>query len=207
MKNFAYIKSQSANNVDWSKIKHFKQEEFPLDELGLLNRYVVEELDKVREALGVPIIISPVEGAVIRHDDFGNHVNRKSYHYFDHETGRLGQAIDVFLCSLIPFVSPMQIIMRVLGCSRFRGLGLYFDAVLNNEPKLMLHLDLRHEPLVWIGKNCRASNKKRKYYYPSSTTEFMTMLDAGFQEVKLKDISDDELCLRPNGIPENHENN
>lgn len=204
MKNFAYLKSQSASEVDWSKIKHFKQEEFPLDELGLLNRYVIEELDKVREALGVPIIISPVEGAVIRHDDFGKHVNKKSYHYFDHETGRLGQAIDVFLCSLIPFVSPIQLIMRVLGCSRFRGLGMYFDTILDGEPKLMLHLDLRHEPLVWVGKRMN-QHRRRTYFYPSSTSEFMTMMDAGFQELKLKDISDDELCLRPRGIPEDHE--
>lgn len=204
MKNFAYLKSQSASSVDWSKITHFKQEEFPLDELGLLNKYVIEELDKVRESLGVPIKISPVEGAVIRHDDFGNHANRKSYHYFDHETGRLGQAIDVFLCSLLPFVSPMQVIARVLGCSRFRGLGLYFDTILDGKPKLMLHLDLRHEPLVWIGKRMNL-HRKRKYFYPSSTSEFMTMLDAGFQELKLKDMCEDELCLRPKGLPESHE--
>ena len=204
MKNFAYLKSQSAGNVDWSKIRWFKQEEFPLDELGLLNRYVIEELDKVREALGVPIKVSPVEGAVVRHDDFGAHLSRKSYHYFCHETGRLGQAIDVFLCSLLPFVSPMQIIARVLGCSRFRGLGLYFDALLDDKPHLMLHLDLRHDPLVWIGKR-NAQHRKRTYYYPSSTDEFMTLMDSGFKDLKLKDISDDELCMRAKGLPESHE--
>ena len=205
MKNFAYIKSQSASDLDWSKIRWFKQEEFPLDELCLLNKYVVEELDKVRESLGVPIVISPVEGAVIRHDDFNYHVHRKSYHYFDHETGRLGQAIDVFIMSLIPFVSPIQILSRVLGCSRFRGVGFYFDAFLGNQQKLMMHLDLRHEPLVWIGKNRAGGNKKRKYFYPGSTDEFCTMLDAGFKELKLKDMSEDELCLRPKGLPESHE--
>lgn len=202
-----YMKVHSAEQLDWSKIRWFKQEEFPLDELGLLNKQVVEELNKVREALGVPIVISPVEGAVIRYHSHSSGVRneRRSYHYFDEYTGRLGLAVDVFIMSLIPYVSPIQIISRVFGCSRFKGLGMYCDALLNNENKLMLHLDLRPtDPLVWIGKR-RTIHNKREYFYPSTHDDFLIMLDKEFKDLKLKDMTDDELCVRPKGTPESHE--
>ncbi|MCW9065790.1 MAG: hypothetical protein OQJ78_05785 [Ignavibacteriaceae bacterium] len=208
MKENFYVRSQNAENVDWSKIRYFKKEEFPLDELCLLSRYVVEELEKVRDALGVPITISPAEGAVVRHDDFGKRLNKKSYHFFCHETGRLGQAVDVFLGSLIPFVSPMQIITRVLGCSRFRGLGFYFDTHLGKERSLMLHLDLRHDPLVFYAhkpENAKGVKSKRVYFYPKTTDHFMKKLESLFFELKIEDMSEDEICLRPKGLPEHHE--
>ena len=198
-----YTRMQNAENLDWLKIRWFRKEEFPLDELCLLDKRVIEELDRVRDVLEVPINISPAEGAVVRQDNFHGHTTRKSYHYFCHETGRLGQAIDVFLGSLLPFVSPMQIISKILGGSRFKGLGLYFDTRYGNDRALMLHLDLRPDPLVFFAH--RKGSKKREYFYPKTLNGFMTIMEELFLELKIEDTSDDELCLRPNGLPESHE--
>lgn len=203
--NTFYTRNSNAENLDWSKIRWFRKEEFPLEELCLLDKKVVEELDKVRDVLEVPIHISPAEGAVIRQDNFHGHTTRKSYHYFCHETGRLGQAIDVFVGSLIPFASPMQIIMRILGSSRFRGLGLYFDTSFKNQRCLMLHLDLRPDPLVWFTAKIEGNKKYRKYFYPRTKDGFMTIMEELFLTLKEEDTSDEEVCLRPRGLPENHE--
>lgn len=194
MKSSIYTKAKSASEIDWSKIKWFKKDEFNENEIPLLSKYVVEELDKVRDILEIPIHISPVKGAVIRQ----NIEAKNSYHYFDASQNIFGQAIDVFLESLIPFKNPIQILIKILGGSRFKGLGFYFDTFYKNEEKMMLHLDLRHTPVIWFREN-------QKYFYANSDVNFLTNLENHFKNLKSKDTSKEDVCLRKKPLPENHE--
>lgn len=192
-KNFAFVKTLNAErHLDWSKIRYFKPTEFPAEELCLLNKHVVEELDTLRSVLGIPIHVSPAPGAVVRHNEHAQR-QRRSYHFFDADTGKLGQAIDVFLDTLTPFPSPIHIINHTFAFTRFRGLGLYFDTTLNGVPKLMLHLDLRHSPTIWfvrrVSLNIEQPGRKgsrREYVYPKTTRNWMEQLETHFEKFKEK---------------------
>lgn len=170
LQNYAYLRSSSAEALDWSRIKFFTPNEFPLDQLKFLNKYVIEELDVVRDTLRTPIIVSPAEGAVVRfnEDEKGQ---PKSWHD-SAEKRKLGQAIDVFLPSSGD-LSVVETVVRIFAVSRVRGLGIYFDTQLGRESCVMLHLDLRHDPLLWYCPN----QEKRKYIYMHSTRTFFTDLE------------------------------
>lgn len=167
--NFAYIRGSSASNLDWSRIRFFTPSEFPEKELDFLNKYVVEELDKVREGIGIPIFISPVKGGVVRFDP-----TSKSLHA-SNENSPLAQAVDVFIPQSQTLSLP-TIITTVLGLSRFRGLGIYFDTSYEGVPCIMLHLDLRHIPLLWF---CPPKEQgiPRKYLYSSVEKSYFKSLE------------------------------
>ena len=175
-KNHAYIRGASAKALDWSRVRFFKPQEFPLGELEFLNKYVIEELDKLRDVLGIPIKVSPAEGAVVRKDDADETGWPRSWHSTCEKRG-LGQAIDVFLPQA-ESLSAVKILTLALSITRFRGLGFYFDAFLGGEPTLMLHLDLRHDPVVWL---C-PKQEKRNYIYSSSTNNFMALLESEWEK-------------------------
>lgn len=168
--NHAYIRGSSAEALDWSRIRYFKPTEFPLAQLEFLNKYVIEELDKLRNSFGTPIQVSPVEGAVVRfnEDSTGHPV---SWHD-SAKKRKLGQAIDVFL-PRSDDLSPAEVIMKTFSLTRFRGLGLYFDTFLGSQPHLMLHLDLRHDPFLWYCPN----DSVRKYIYSYSSNRFLEELE------------------------------
>lgn len=176
--NYAYVRGSSASALDWGRIRFFKPKEFPLEELQFLNKYVIEELDKVREALEIPIYISPVKGAVVRfrETESGNPVG-----WHDSVKRRqLGQAIDVFIPNS-NHLSLVDLLTKSFSLTRFRGIGVYFDTFFKGEPCIMLHFDLRHDPLSWYCPPKEESEKRqyifstgRKCYYQEIETLWNT---------------------------------
>lgn len=174
--NHAFIRGQSCASLDWGKVKYFQPKEFPLGELDFLNRYVIEELDKVREALGTPLIPSPAPGAVVRFDAVDELGWPTSWHA-SCEKRKLGQAIDVF----VPQAENLhlaEVIAKIFGATRFRGVGFYFDAHLGGKPTFMMHLDLRHVPLFFF---C-PKDISRRYVYPHLEKDFLSWLEKEWED-------------------------
>jgi len=116
-------------------IRNFTWNEFP-ESPELADPKLLLALDYLRDDLGVPIIPSPVPGALARFDG-----SKTSQHY---AVDRLSTGCDVFIrCS--PFKAYSIILQS--GC--FTGVGIYFDTQYAGKPHVMFHLDIRDEPLMW----------------------------------------------------------
>lgn len=162
--NYAYIRGSSAANMDWGRVRYFKPNEFPLEELEFLNKYVVEELDKARDVIGIPVFVSPVKGAVVRFRE-----NEQGYPFGWHDSAekrKLGQAVDVFIPDSKK-LTVVDLITTVISITRFRGMGIYFDTIYEGKPCVMLHFDLRHDPILWYCPPRNRETEDRKYLYSS----------------------------------------
>jgi len=171
--NFAYYRAQSASNLDWSRIRYFQKDEFPEEEIEFLNKYVIEELDKLRDVLVTPIKISPAKGAVVR---FPQTEGGQPTSWHDScEARKLGQAIDIFIPDTHKLFC-VDLLIKVFGNTRFRGVGFYFDTSYEGQPTIMLHLDLRHRPTLWYCPK-RSENTRRDYNFSTNKANFLTELE------------------------------
>jgi hypothetical protein len=127
------------------QIKNYKKDEFPKDPTKYANPELIIRLDKLRDFLGKPVYPSPVKNALARFSG-----SKTSRHY---AVGRLSDACDVFIEG-----DKFEVYSKVLKSNLFTGIGLYFDTKYKNKPWMMMHLDLRENPLMWF--------RDITYYYP-----------------------------------------
>ncbi|WP_162558537.1 hypothetical protein [Saliniradius amylolyticus] len=128
------------------KLKHFAPSEFGAW-YPLMNSELLQKLDALREELGSPIHVSPVNGALGRHGGSGDH----SQHNVD-MWGEV-RAIDVFPTLNGEYITTAQQRQTVYDAARkvgFTGIGLYTDT----QPGNMLHVDVRtdkteSQPALW----------------------------------------------------------
>jgi hypothetical protein len=123
-----------AKRVSKPKLKYFTPAEFgPL--YTFINNDLLVKLDQFRELWGRPVVVSPVDGGVGRHDD------SKSQHNINlfGET----RAIDVFPSGMND-IGERQRALRLAKQVGFTGIGLYTDT----RPSNMLHVDVRQSPTL-----------------------------------------------------------
>ncbi len=129
-------------------MKHFGPQEFP-DPIAQAHPDLLLSLDALREYVGVPVIPSPVTGALARTDG-----SPKSMHYAGGD--RLSKACDVFIDA-----PKFEVFTKVIKSDLFTGIGFYFDTYYKGILWMMLHLDLRLTPLMWY--------RDKDYYYNKGT--------------------------------------
>ena len=135
---------------------NFSHNEFPEGEAVHADPRLVEALQAFRTELGSAIAPSRVEGALARFDDGSLHSEHSARQ-------RLSTAVDVFP------ENPIQAFL--LAPKYFGGYGIYLDTRGNDgKTAIMLHLDLRKEPLWWIRIN-------GKYIYPKTEVECVAALE------------------------------
>lgn len=127
------------------KLQHFTPSEFGVWYL-LMNADLLVALDEFREQWGAPVVISPVEGGIGRHDDSGSR----------HNVSKFGevQAIDIF--PKVPdglggyrYIETTEELQRAYDIAKavgFGGRGVYTDTV----PGFMLHVDVREDETMWV---------------------------------------------------------
>lgn len=147
-----------ASNLDFSDVDYFSRSEFPtlstdvgdFSILEFIDAKLIRALSRYREALGHPVIPSPVAGAWVREGG-----STGSQHYIGpvklYENGkpraqRLGVAGDFF-----PLCDIRKAFVIALGMPEFGGVGVYLDTQRNGAPTPMMHLDLRKGPRqIWL---------------------------------------------------------
>jgi hypothetical protein len=129
---------RSAAELDWARdVRYFKRAEFRgatfiggpvVDLTPMIDARVVLAADELRALLGLPLIVSHVDGAVVR--TYGSATSR---HY--HGDGRLSDALDLF--------SPQAPLERVFELAAslpaIGGVGLYP----HTSPHPLIHVDVR----------------------------------------------------------------
>ena len=137
--------------INWHRVNHFHKKE-NWGDVSLVDPVLIYSLDIFRKQLGVPVYISPVEGAVVAK---AGH-SRKSYHYPIMGV-RLCQAADVF-----PECSLLHAFITAMKGNIFAGIGVY-PYWEWEEKELIggLHLDIRGgtEKTLWW------RDKANKYNY------------------------------------------
>lgn len=128
---------RSAAELDWSReVRFFKREEFRgatfiggpvVDLTPMLDARVVLAADDLRALLGVPLIVSHVDGAVVR--TYGDSSSR---HY---AVGRLSDALDLFS----PQASLDRVFELAASVPAIGGVGLYP----HTSPHPLVHVDVR----------------------------------------------------------------
>lgn len=174
----------------WGEIDHFVRKEFDDPRYqgsgDLIALEVVKALDEARERLGAPVIIHKANKGGVAFDGHSSH----SYHYpqlKNPETGRPffppisspfdweelevmqpAKAADLHVGHrrvngrLVPVPYGEQ--MAVFWLVGFRGIGLYPGW----RPYAGWHLDIRTDPLLWIGLDLPSTTPgktKREYIY------------------------------------------
>lgn len=143
--------------VDWSKIEHFKPEDFADPEYPGSWIYMAPEtvyrLDRLRKETGWPIVPHNrygIRGCVCV-DAHGH--SDKSYHYVDHPEGC--SAVDWhFACKADARDQAFAVLT-----SGFRGLGIYYDWHWGGVLLAVgFHTDGRLRPQVW-------KREKGEYFY------------------------------------------
>jgi len=122
--------------INGTKINNFSVSEFPEDPVKHAEPKLILRLDQLRDLIGKPIYPSPVKGALARFS--GRNTSR---HY---ALNRLSDACDVFIEG-----DKFETYTKILRSNLFPRMGLYFDTQYRNKPWMMLHLDLKPEPLLW----------------------------------------------------------
>lgn len=135
------ITNTNAINGDWGLVDNFAASEWKQNssELYDLDFGVILMADRVRDAIGVSMYPSPVDGAFSR--KYGSTTSR---HY---AVGKLSIAGDFF----IPNMSAVEVLVRLYAMKdRPKGLGIYLDTIYNGVPCVMIHIDLREDEALWI---------------------------------------------------------
>jgi hypothetical protein len=111
-------------------------------DLHRVDAQFVLDLQWFRNRTGIPMLLSPVQGALSRTDDGA--VNSRHF-----AVNRLCDAGDFF-------PDPSQFFecwFAAIHCERFGGIGIYADTRLNGKPRPLLHLDTRPKtgmvPIMW----------------------------------------------------------
>lgn len=126
----------TAADLDWSRIRHFERDEFrgaafaggpAIDLTPMIDARLIFALDELRELLGAPLIVSPVDGAVVRLD--GDPASR----HYGHQ--RLSDACDLFT----PRASLDRCFEAAQRVSEIGGVGLYP----HTRPHPLIHIDTR----------------------------------------------------------------
>lgn len=126
----------SAAELDWSQIRYFTRDEFRgatfaggpvIDLTPLLAASVVLAADELRARLGVPLVPSHVDGALVRI------YNDQSRHFAGE--GRLSDALDLFT----PQASLAQVFEAAADIPAIGGVGLYP----HTRPHPLVHIDTR----------------------------------------------------------------
>ena len=118
------------NKIDFfdTYIKHFKPAEFRNSLIFLKNDLFIK-LDKFRDTVNAPVIISPAKGALLR-IGFST-----SAHY-------KGKAADIFVDTDMPFLQ----LVKIAKETGFTGIGIYPDWKLAGHSNAKgMHLDVRKE--------------------------------------------------------------
>jgi len=137
-------------------IRNFKLLEFPEDPRKYAEPQLIYNLDDLRDFLDASIFPSPVSGALARFD-LGA---KDSQHY---AVNRKSTAIDIF-CDCDPF----EAFTKILFSSYFCRIGIYFDTFYNKRKRVMFHVDLKPQSLLWY-------RDKDGYYY-STQKDFYNKL-------------------------------
>lgn len=119
-------------------LAHFRPAEFGLW-YPLIDNDLLSRLDRLRDAWGSAISISPVQGGVGRADD------TDSQHNVIHTLGAV-RAVDVFpAVAGAPLIDSSDIIRFVELAKRagFTGIGVYRDTTFQGVDWTMIHLDVR----------------------------------------------------------------
>jgi len=148
-----------ASDLDFSRIKHFSESEFPsIDTVGgersvleFTDARVIQEIDRFRNRLGAGVSPSPLAAGWVR--EGGSTGSRhyigpiKLYENGEPHSARLSTAGDIF-----PYCDIREALLVALGMPVFGGVGVYLDTRgLKGTPQPMMHLDLRDGPRqVWM---------------------------------------------------------
>lgn len=139
---------KSADKLNWKNIQHFSKSEFPNGSLEKTSALFIERLAEYRAALGKAITPSPLLAGWIRTSG-----SESSRHY---AVDRLSDAGDIFLSK-----GTDARYAFTLACQFFNGVGIYYDTQLSkDEPRIMLHVDMRPTPTVW-------ARHRGEYLYPA----------------------------------------
>lgn len=137
----------------WSGIKYFSVEEFPMmvvpetgettSVLRWMHPDIPRRLDQLRELCGTPLHPSPLARGHVRWETSG------SRHSADGGR-RLSDGVDVFVGGKSPWSSVWYIMTQAERMWEWGGIGFYVDTLYDNQPRPMLHLDLRPDRLKWV---------------------------------------------------------
>jgi hypothetical protein len=122
------------------KLKHFAPSEFGIW-YPLMSNDLLIKLDKFRELMGSPVIVTSANGGIGRHDS----ETGTSQHNVD-AWGEV-RAVDVFPTingEYITTASQRSIVLKYAKLAGFTGIGLYTDT----QPANMLHVDVRETQAV-----------------------------------------------------------
>lgn len=159
----------SAVYVDWSKIRHFKKEEFLRyyskeyhSVLHLFDAQLVYAVDNLREVVGEILLISPVKGAISR--------IKEKYKYSRHyAVNRLSDALDLMV--------PSGDLRKIYDTNipEIGGIGVYPDW----KPYPGIHIDLRPRKTdgsraEWMGRLIVDKNGKKQQEYVKIDWSFVT---------------------------------
>lgn len=148
-----------ASDLDFSKIRHFGEHEFPSintaagarSVLEFTDAEVIRAIDRFRNRLGAGVSPSPLAAGWVREE--GSTGSRhyigpiKLYGNGEPQSVRLSTAGDIF-----PYCDIREALLVALGMPEFGGIGVYLDTRgLRGTPQPMMHLDLRDGPRqVWM---------------------------------------------------------
>lgn len=131
------MRPRSAAELDWDReVRHFKRAEFvgssfaggpTLDLTPMLDARVILAIDELRARLEAPLLVSRVDGALVR--IYGDESSR---HY---ATGRLSDAVDLFT----PQASLERVFEVASSIDAIGGVGLYP----HTRPHHLVHIDTR----------------------------------------------------------------
>lgn len=132
--------------IYWNDIRHFKPKEFSEDPDMYANPVIIKSLDVWRMLINERVYPSPVPGALARFDE----KTKTSQHSAIIDKSK---AIDVF-----PEGQTMPNLQITMSCKMFNGVGIYLDTRYNNQPWVMMHLDIRKKkdkdsPIIfWVAE-------------------------------------------------------
>jgi len=143
--------------IDWSGIKVFSPDEFPVGEAEFISPEAMRRYVVARKITGIPWYPSKVPGATARFDG-----SKTSRHY---AVGRLSDALDFFPSK---DVSLPWFLHQLAGSGLFGGIGLYFDTTgYTHSSDVMFHVDCRNPvmgfPLVWFAEEDYEGQLKYTY--------------------------------------------
>lgn len=151
--------------------------EWPGNVLQYMTSRIISTAIKLRDKTNAPMIPSPISEAHVR---FKTGTSR-------HDVGSSGtmrksDATDLYLGrnSDAPKVWRIAQAMSEIG-----GLGIYFDTIYNNEPRILFHIDNRPDRLLWLCPLRDREKEKRTYVYyrDDNPGVFLDLLSEGLSKL------------------------
>lgn len=144
--------------------------EWPSKAISYMNPEILYAAKKLRLKSGVALIPSPDPEAHVRW------IDGSSRHAIGSDGSKLSDATDLFLTRNLDAAA---LWLAAQSVAEIGGIGIYFDTLYGGIPRVMIHIDLRPERLLWVCPSRARNTTEREYIYfsPAKNNKYLSVLD------------------------------